>query len=228
MVAKLERVALREAFPTKLFFAIVFAAISGVAFAQSPPCMPGGSCCINGTCGTLEQFKRNATIVCLQADAIENKSLPQSIELAGRCTAAQIMAERVEGTQQANAKEHQQALDAQRKLREMGAPLPSQDPILTAQNEMVTAIAECRNKRIDGTLKTFVASAQCANPRILQAFTKANYRYMDLIAAFNAKRLEISERVDRKQITEADAQIETQRLFASIVEAEKQRDGIHK
>jgi hypothetical protein len=69
------------------------------AFAQSPQCMPGGSCCINGTCGTLEQFKRNATIVCLQADAIENKSLPQSIELAGRCTAAQIMAERVESTQ---------------------------------------------------------------------------------------------------------------------------------
>jgi len=236
MVAKLERVALREAFPIKIFFAIVFAAISGVAFAQSPSCMPGGSCCINGTCGTLEQFKRNATIVCLQADAIENKSLPQSIELAGRCTAAQIMAERVEGTQQANAKEHQQALDAQRKLREMGAPLPpqasagqpSQDPMVIAQNEMVAAITECRNKRIDGKLKTFVASAKCANPRIVQAFSNANYRYMDLIAAFNAKRLEISERVDRKQLTEADAQIETQRLFASIVEAQKQRDSIRK
>src|ERR1700722_910866 len=184
------------------------------AFAQSPPCMPGGSCCINGTCGTLDQFKRNATIVCLQADAIENKSLPQSIELAGRCTAAQIMAERVEGTQQANAKEHQQAPDAQRKLREMGAPLPPQasvgqppqDPMVIAQNEMVAAITECRNKRIDGTLKNFASSAQCANPRIVQAFSKANYRYMDLIAAFNAKRLEISERVDRKQLSEADAQ----------------------
>ena len=85
--------------------------------AQSaPPCMPGGVCCINGTCGTLEQFKRNAKVVCLQADAIENKSLPQSIELAGRCTAAQIMAHRVEGTQQENAREHQRALEAQRKL----------------------------------------------------------------------------------------------------------------
>jgi hypothetical protein len=105
---------------------------------------------------------------------------------------------------------------------------PPQDQMMIAQNEMVAAITECRNKRIDGTLKTHVASAQCASPRILHAFTKANYRYMDLIAAFNAKRLEISERVDRKQITEADAQIETQRLFASIVEAEKQRDGIHK
>jgi len=61
--------------------------------------------------------------------------------------------------------------------------------MVTAQNEMVAAITDCRNKRIDGTLKTYVASAQCANPRIVQAFSKANYRYMDLIAAFNAQRL---------------------------------------
>src|SRR5258708_14990357 len=79
-----------------------------------------------------------------------------------------------------------------------------QEPMVIAQNEMIAAITECRNKRIDGTLKTFVASAQCANPRILQAYTKANYRYMDLIAAFNAKRLQISERVDRNQLSEAD------------------------
>jgi hypothetical protein len=105
---------------------------------------------------------------------------------------------------------------------------PPQDPMVIAQNEMVAAITECRNKRIDGTLKTFVASAQCSNPRIVQAFSNANYRYMDLIAAFNAKRLQISERVDRNQLTEADAQVETQKLFASIVEAEKQRDSIRK
>jgi hypothetical protein len=105
---------------------------------------------------------------------------------------------------------------------------PQQDPMVTAQNEMVTAITECRNKRIDGTLKTFVASARCANPRIVQAYSKANYRYMDLIAAFNAKRLQISERVDRNELTEADAQVENQKLFASIVEAEKQRDSIRK
>jgi hypothetical protein len=105
---------------------------------------------------------------------------------------------------------------------------PPQDPMVIAQNEMVAAITECRNKRIDGTLKTYVASAQCANPRIVQAFSRANYRYMDLIAAFNAKRLQISELVDRKQLTEADAQVETQKLFASIVEAEKQRDSIRK
>jgi ribosomal protein L20 len=77
-------------------------------------------------------------------------------------------------------------------------------------------------------LKTYVASAQCANPRIVQAYTKANYRYMDLIAALTARRVQISERVDRNQLTEADAAVENQKLFASIVEAEKQRDSIRK
>jgi hypothetical protein len=103
-----------------------------------------------------------------------------------------------------------------------------QDPMVIAQNEMVAAITECRNKRIDGTLKTFVASAHCANPRIVQAYSKANYRYMDLITALTVRRVQISERVDRNQITEADAQVEIQKLSAGLIEAEKQRDSIRK
>ena len=142
----------------KIAIAIFVSALGGTAFAQSPPCMPGGSCCINGTCGTLEQFRRNMTIACLQADAIDNKSLATSIELAGRCTAARIMANRVEETQQENAKEHQRALDAQRQLREMGAPLPTQSLQLIGQ-----AMEECRNKRLRGEFATYVASVLCSN-----------------------------------------------------------------
>jgi hypothetical protein len=203
---------------------------SEIAFAQSPPCMPGGSCCINGICGTLEQFKRNATIVCLQADAIENKSLPQSIELAGRCTAAQIMAQRVEGTQQENAKEHQRALDAQRKLSEMGAPLPTQDPAVQDPMQWalkVTAQAtnDCRNKRLRGELPSHAASAQCANPAMLQAFNTAHYRYMDLIQTFAAKRLELATKIDRGEMTEQQVIVETQKFYASIQATERQRDA---
>ena len=206
---------------------IVFAAFSEVAFAQSPPCMPGGTCCINGTCGTLEQFKRNATIVCLQADAIENKSLPQSIELAGRCTAAQIMAQRVEGTQQENAKEHQRALDAQRKLSEMGAPLPAtvQDPMQRALNITAQAADECKAKRLSGQLPSHAASVQCANPAMLQAFNAAHYKYMDLIQYFAAKRLEVATKIDRGEMTEQQGQVETQKIFASIQATERQRDS---
>jgi hypothetical protein len=196
--------------------------------AQSPPpCMPGGTCCINGTCGTLEQFKRSATIVCLQADAIENKSLPQSIELVGRCTAAGIMAQRVEATQQENAREHQRALDAQRKLTEMGAPLPAtkQDPVQWALKVTVQAADECKAKRLSGQLPSHAASVQCANPAMLQAFSAANYRYMDLIQYFAAKRLEVATRIDRGEMTEQQGQIETQKIFASIRATERQRDA---
>jgi len=216
---------------------IVFAAFNEVAFAQSPPCMPGGNCCINGTCGTLEQFKLNATIVCLQADAIENKSLPQSIELAGRCNAAQIMAQRVEETQQTNATEHQQALDAQRKLREMGAPLPTQsvapqqaptpapqDALQWAAKETEEAAAMCRAKRLSGELPTYAASAQCANPAMIRAFKAAHYRYMDLIEFFAAKRVELAAKIDRGELTEQQSKIETEKVYASIQETERRRD----
>jgi hypothetical protein len=104
----------------KTIFAILIAPCAGTAFAQNSPCLPGGVCCTNGFCGTLEQFQRRAKIICLKADAIENKSLPQSIQLSGYCMAATISAQRVEATQKTNAQDHQRALDARRKLHEMG------------------------------------------------------------------------------------------------------------
>jgi len=210
----------------KIILAIVIAALSGNAFAQSPPCMPGGTCCINGNCGTLEQFKRNAEIVCLQADAIENKSLPQSIELAGRCMAARIMAQRVEETQQANAQEHQQALDAQRKLREMGAPqasLPTTGQ--EAMNEVQQVIDECRAKRLSGQLPNYVASVQCSNPRMVQLFSASHYRYMDLIQWLALQRLEVARRIDSHELTDAQGNLENQKNLRTIIETEQRRDS---
>ena len=70
-----------------------------------------------------------------------SKALAQSIELSGRCAAAIIRADRVEGTQQENAKEHKRALDARRKLREIGVgSLPSgQEAIIAANKEVERA-----------------------------------------------------------------------------------------
>jgi len=75
-------------------------------------------------CGTLEDFQRYAKIVCLKADAIENKSLPESLEASSRCFAANIAAQKVQQAQQANAADHQRAMDARRQLREMGVEPP--------------------------------------------------------------------------------------------------------
>ena len=94
-----------------------------------------------------------------------------------------------------------------------------------AGNEMIAAINECRGRRLAGELKTFVASAQCANPRIIQAFSKVNYRYMDLVSLMVAKRMQISERLDRKEISEADANVQLQQAFTDVVTAEKLRDA---
>lgn len=98
------------------------------------------------------------------------------------------------------------------------------DPMKIAMKETETAITECRAKRLRGELKTYLASAQCANPRIVRAFSAANYRYMDLIALFTAKRAVVAEKMDRNELTEVQAQAENTKIYSEIVEAEKRRD----
>jgi hypothetical protein len=98
----------------------------------------------------------------------------------------------------------------------------------TAGNEAAAAINECKAKRLAGELKSFVQSAQCSNPRIIAAFNKANYRYMDLVTLMTAKRMQIAERLDRNLMSEADANVAYQQAFTDIVTAEKARDAMRK
>jgi hypothetical protein len=97
-----------------------------------------------------------------------------------------------------------------------------------AGNEAAAAINECRAKRLSGELKTFAQSAQCSNTRIIAAFKKANYRYMDLVVLMTAKRAQIAERLDQRQMTEADANVAFQQAFTDVVTAEKARDAMRK
>lgn len=98
----------------------------------------------------------------------------------------------------------------------------------TAGNEAASAINECKAKRLAGELKSFVQSAECSNPRIIAAFSKAGYRYMDLVSLMTAKRAQVAERLDRKQITEADANVAYQQAFADVITEEKSRDTLRK
>ena len=108
-------------------------------------------------------------------------------------------------------------------------PIPVQDAAMQAAgNEMVAAINECRAKRLAGELKSFTASAQCAGPRIIQAYSKANYRYIDLVSLMVAKRFQISERLDRREISEANANVAMQQAFSDAITAEKARDAMRK
>ncbi len=98
----------------------------------------------------------------------------------------------------------------------------------TAGNQAATAIGECRAKRLSGELKNFTASARCSGPRIIEAFSKANYRYMDLVTFMVAKRAQISERLDRNEMSEADADGAFQQAFTDVVTAEKMRNAARK
>ena len=98
------------------------------------------------------------------------------------------------------------------------------EPMKIAMKETEKAITECRTKRLNGELKTYLESAQCANPKIMRAFSTANYRYMDLISLFTAKRAVVAEKMDRNELTEVQAQAENTQIFSEIVDAEKRRD----
>ena len=91
--------------------------------------------------------------------------------------------------------------------------------------EAKAAVDECRNKRLTGELRTYVASVNCSNPRFLEAYQNAGYPYMDLIGQIMAKRLEVAERIDAGKLTEGQAQLETAKFITHISDIERQRNS---
>ena len=102
----------------------------------------------------------------------------------------------------------------------MGGP----EALAQAEAQSRAAILECRNRRLSGDLKSYVESAQCSSPTIIAAYQQAGYRYMDLIASYAAKRLELSEKTDQGKLTEAQATAEMAQFFSGLVDRERQRD----
>lgn len=105
------------------------------------------------------------------------------------------------------------------------APVTAQNPVQWAAQVTVQANNECRDKRLRGELATHAASVQCSNPTMLVAFNEAHYKYMDLIEFFAVKRLELAAKIDRGELTEQQAQLESNKLYASIQETERRRDS---
>jgi hypothetical protein len=105
-------------------------------------------------------------------------------------------------------------------------PIPTQTSQAAFSDAAKKAIDECKAKRMSGELTTFSASAQCSNPRLIQAFSAAHYKYMDLIQALAMKRLEISKKIDSKELTEDQAQLEYAKFMIEVMTAERQRDAL--
>jgi len=97
--------------------------------------------------------------------------------------------------------------------------------VAAANKEAEEAASECKAKWLRGGLPSRVASVRCSNPRIIQAFSTAHYRHMDLIQLFAKKRLRLALRQDRNKMREEQADVENAKLFAGLVEAERRRDS---
>jgi hypothetical protein len=101
---------------------------------------------------------------------------------------------------------------------------PPREATAAVNIEAEQATNECRAKRQRGELPSRVASVKCSNPRIIQAFSNAHYRYMDLIQLYAEKRLQLALIQDRNKTTDDQSDIENAKLVADLVEAEQRRD----
>ena len=86
------------------------------------------------------------------------------------------------------------------------------------------AIAECKNKRVAGQLKNYLASAACSNPQIVHAYQQVGYRYMDLIYALTKKRVEVAMALDQGKISEAQGSEIITQYTSFLAGIEHQRD----
>lgn len=90
------------------------------------------------------------------------------------------------------------------------------EAIYFANAVMENAIAGCRNRRINGELSGFVESANCSNAKIALAYGWINYPHMDLVHMVTASRLAASERVDKGEWSEAQAQMHMMELGTAV------------
>src|ERR1700677_3943008 len=67
------------------------------------------------------------------------------------------------------------------------------------------AIEECEHRHELGELKSNVDAAECSNSAMLRAYQDAGSLYVPVIQRIAAKRLEVARRLDRGEISKAQA-----------------------
>lgn len=90
--------------------------------------------------------------------------------------------------------------------------------------EVKAALKECRDKRISGELKTYVEAAKCSSPKIFDAYQKENYPYMDLVNLYVAKRVEIAGKLDKKKLTESEADLKIAEVTTELTNEQRRRN----
>lgn len=93
----------------------------------------------------------------------------------------------------------------------------------TAQNEIQTAEHECEAKRQSGVLHSFAEWAECVNPQMIAAYERARFPYMDLVQVYAASLLVIAEKLDKGEISGAEAQLAAATARSNFVRETTQR-----
>jgi hypothetical protein len=87
----------------------------------------------------------------------------------------------------------------------VSTPMVSASSVQSAQAKAAAAARDCQQKRLSGELHGYVESANCSGPAMVSAYQEINYPYMDLIYLTSAYRVAVYNRVDRGQLSEAQA-----------------------
>jgi hypothetical protein len=79
------------------------------------------------------------------------------------------------------------------------------DKIKDSVKQVARASKDCRQKRISGILKDHKETAICTNQKMLEIYKHNGFPRMDLIKDLADKNIDISEKVDSKEITPLQA-----------------------
>jgi cell division septation protein DedD len=89
--------------------------------------------------------------------------------------------------------------------------------------EAQAAVQECKDKHAKGDIKNYVGEALCANPKIVAAYRKAKYPYMDLVFLGVSAKLAGAVKVDAGQLSEEQYESEIVQLRERISTEERRR-----
>lgn len=98
-------------------------------------------------------------------------------------------------------------------------------PMGAVQAEAKAGILQCRNRRLSGEFLTYTESTDCSNAYVITTYSRAGYRYMDLVTAWTSRRREVAEALDSNRLNEFQANTLVSRAAANLANVEWRRDA---
>lgn len=83
---------------------------------------------------------------------------------------------------------------------------------------------QCRQKHVLGELKTYAERARCGEDRIRRLYAENNFPHMDWLNLMHAYEVALSERVDKGELSLAEANVQMAELGIRFVNEAKRRD----